>query len=75
MPVVSTAEGAPKKWRDDVLVRKVLEDGQRLVGQSLVKVILNGEPNWEDFDIGPVEPTSVTAASAQPVIPADGLPE
>lgn len=69
------AEGAPKKWRDDVLVRKVLEDGQRLVGQSLVKVILEGEPNWEDFDIGPVEPTSVTAASAQPVIPADGFPE
>lgn len=45
-------EGAPKKWRDDARVRKVLEDGQRLVGQSLVKVIQEGEPNWEEFDIG-----------------------
>ncbi|MGQ0593268.1 MAG: hypothetical protein ACT4QB_11655 [Gammaproteobacteria bacterium] len=63
------AEGAPKKWRDDVRVRKVLEEGQRLVGRSLVKVILEGEPNWEELDIGPVEPTSVTAAGAQPIIP------
>lgn len=46
------AEGAPKKWRDDARVSKVLEDGQRLVGRSLVKVIQEGEPNWEEFDIG-----------------------
>lgn len=48
------AEGAPKKWRDDALVRKVLEEGQRLVGRSLVKVIQEGEPNWEEFDLGEV---------------------
>lgn len=69
------AEGAPKKWRDDVRVRKVFEEGQRLVSRSLVKVILEDEPNWEELDIGPVEPTSVTAAGAQPIIPADGFPE
>jgi hypothetical protein len=67
------AEGAPKKWRDDAFVRKVLEEGQRLVGQSLVKVIQEGEPNWEEFDLGIVEPTSVAADAAQPVIPADGF--
>jgi hypothetical protein len=67
------AEGAPKKWRDDALVRKVLENGQRLVGRSLVKVIQEGEPNWEEFDIGSVELASVTADAAQPVISADGF--
>lgn len=46
------SEGSPKKWRDDALVREVLEKGQRLVGRSLVKVIQEGEPNWEEFDLG-----------------------
>lgn len=43
-----------------------------LVARSLVKVIQEGEPNWEEFDLGGVEPPSV-AAAAQPVIPADGF--
>jgi len=68
------AKGKHKNWRDDVLVRKVLEEGQRLIGRSLVKVIQEGEPNWEEFDRGGVESTSVTAADAQPVIPTDGFP-
>ena len=46
------AEDAPKKWRDGDFVRKVLEEGQCLVGRSLVKVIQEGEPNWEEFDLG-----------------------
>ena len=59
------AEGAPKKWRDDALVRNVLEEGQRLVGRSLVKVIQDGEPNWEEFDLGGAEPSSVAIDATQ----------
>jgi hypothetical protein len=40
-----------KKWLDETHVRAVLESGQSLVGRSLVKVIKEGEPNWEEFDI------------------------
>jgi Apea-like HEPN len=39
------------KWRDDTAVSEVLKEGQRLVARSLIKVISNGEPKWEDFDI------------------------
>jgi hypothetical protein len=46
------ADGSPKKWSDDAYVRKVLEEGQHLIGRSLVKVIQDGEPNWEEFDLG-----------------------
>jgi hypothetical protein len=46
------ADGGPKKWREEEKVRRVLEDGRRLVGESLVKVIREGEPDWDDFDIG-----------------------
>lgn len=63
------AEGASKKWRNDSLVREVLEQGQRLVARSLVKVVQEGEPNWAMFDLGDVEPTAVAADAAQPVIP------
>jgi hypothetical protein len=42
---------APKKWKDESRVRSVLENGQRIVGRSLVKAILEGEPNWEEFDL------------------------
>lgn len=45
------AEGAPKKWRDPNLVMEVLQEGQRVVAQSLMKVIEEGEPAWENFDI------------------------
>jgi hypothetical protein len=54
------AKGSPKKWRDEARVRKVLVEGQCLVGRSLVKVIQDGEPNWEEFDLGTVDPVSVT---------------
>lgn len=46
------AEGSPKKWSDDARVRAVLGAGQHLIGRSLVKVIQEGEPNWEEFDLG-----------------------
>jgi len=39
------------KWRDASRVRTTLENGQRLVGRSLVKVIMEGESDWEEFDI------------------------
>jgi len=65
------AVGAPKKWRDEALVLQVLEEGQRVVGQSLIKVIREGEPNWEEFDIGNAEPTSATIDAVQPGSPAD----
>jgi hypothetical protein len=43
---------ASKKWKDDAIVRAVLENGRRIVGRSLVKVIHEGEPDWEAFDLG-----------------------
>lgn len=43
--------GNPKKWRNNEKVTKALEEGQKLVGRSLIKVILEGEPDWESFDI------------------------
>lgn len=45
------AEGSPRKWRDPTLVMEALQEGQRVVAQSLMKVIEEGEPTWEDFDI------------------------
>ena len=54
---------ASKKWRDEALVVQVLEEGQRVVGQSLVKVIQEGAPNWEEFDIGDAEPTSASVGA------------
>lgn len=59
------AIGAPRKWRDETLVHQVLEEGQRVVGQSLIKVIGEGEPNWEEFDIGNAEPTFATVDAVQ----------
>ena len=47
------ADDKPKKWSDEANVHKALDEGQSLVGKSLVKIIQEGEPNWEDFDIGP----------------------
>jgi Apea-like HEPN len=44
------------KWRDESVVRKALQEGQQLVGRSLVKVIQQGEPNWEEFDISDAKP-------------------
>jgi Apea-like HEPN len=43
---------ANKKWRDEAKVREALDKGQKLVGRSLVKVIEEGEPNWEELDLG-----------------------
>lgn len=43
----------PKKWSDEANIRRALEEGQSLVGKSLVRMIQEGEPNWEDFDIQP----------------------
>jgi hypothetical protein len=44
------------KWKDESVVRKALQEGQQLVGKSLVKVIQQGEPNWEEFDISDAKP-------------------
>lgn len=44
-------DGAKKKWRDPSAVRKAIEDGQKVAGRSIVEVILNGEPDWERFDL------------------------
>lgn len=38
-------------WSDYQKVSSTLEEGQKLIGRSLVKVILEGEPDWENFDI------------------------
>ncbi len=38
--------GGSDKWSDYQKVCDVLEEGQRLVGRSLVKVILEGKPDW-----------------------------
>jgi len=45
------ADGGPKMWSDPNHVMEVLREGQRVVAQSLMKVIEDGEPKWEDFDI------------------------
>jgi len=47
---VDTA-GGPKRWRDSNAVLEVLQEGQGVVARSLMKVIEEGEPAWEDFDI------------------------
>jgi hypothetical protein len=47
---VDTEEG-PKKWRDPNAVLEVLQEGQHVVARSLMKVIEEGKPYWEDFDI------------------------
>lgn len=39
------------KWRDENLVFETIQKGQAIVGKSLVKVIQEGEPTWEDFDL------------------------
>lgn len=41
----------PDDWSDYQKVSSTLEEGQKLVGRSLVKVILEGEPDWDKFDI------------------------
>jgi hypothetical protein len=45
-------EHASRKWRDEAKVRLALAQGQRLVAESLMRVIESGEPNWADLDIG-----------------------
>jgi hypothetical protein len=40
-----------KKWRDYSKVSETLEEGQRLICRSLVKIIQENEPDWEKFDI------------------------
>ena len=44
-------DGAKKAWRDFEKVSAVLNDGRRIVAESLLKVVLDGEPSWEDFDL------------------------
>jgi hypothetical protein len=46
------AEHASRKWRDEATVRLALTQGQRLVAESLMRVLEQGEPVWEDLDIG-----------------------
>ena len=41
-----------RKWLDSGVLQQVMEQGRRLVGQSLMKVILEGEPAWDEFDLG-----------------------
>jgi Apea-like HEPN len=41
----------PKKWIDQTKVFKTLDERQNLVGKSLIKLIKDGEPDWEEFDI------------------------
>jgi hypothetical protein len=43
-------DGANKAWRDFEKVSLVLANGRRIVAESLVKVLCDGEPNWSDFD-------------------------
>ncbi len=43
-----------EKWRDPNRVMEVLREGQSVVSQSLMKVIVEGEPAWEDFDISDI---------------------
>jgi hypothetical protein len=45
-------EHASRKWRDEAKVRLALAQGQRLVAESLMRVLEEGEPAWEDLDIG-----------------------
>lgn len=49
-------ESASKKWRDDTRVRLALKQGREIVAQSLMKMIEESEPVWEDFDIGASNP-------------------
>ena len=44
-------EGKNNKWRDNTKVSEVLNAGQMLVAQSLIKMISKEEPKWEEFDI------------------------
>lgn len=44
-------DGANKAWRDFEKVSVVLSCGRRIVAESLLKVVVVGEPNWEDFDL------------------------
>jgi hypothetical protein len=43
--------GSDKKWHDESNVREALGRGQALIAKSLVKLIHEGEPNWDDFDL------------------------
>jgi hypothetical protein len=43
--------GADERWREAAAVCAAIQDGQRLAGRSLVKVILDGEPDWEQVDL------------------------
>lgn len=44
-------DGAKKKWRDAMVVEAAIRRGQELAGRSLVKAIVEGEPDWEAFDL------------------------
>ncbi|MGL4576433.1 MAG: hypothetical protein ACRCV9_16735 [Burkholderiaceae bacterium] len=41
-------EAGAASWADHGVVRSTLEAGQRLVGQTLEKFILSGEPDWSN---------------------------
>jgi hypothetical protein len=45
------AEGSKKRWRDPREVRAALDAGQQTVQRSLLKLIRDGEPRWEDLDL------------------------
>lgn len=45
-------EHASRRWRDETNVRLALAKGQTLIAESLMRVIEEGEPSWQDLDIG-----------------------
>ncbi len=42
-----------KKWRDHLRVQEALSASQSLVATAVLKMIREGEPDWDEFDLGP----------------------
>lgn len=40
-----------KKWQDSNNVSATLNAGQNLIADSIIQLIEDGEPNWDEFDI------------------------
>jgi hypothetical protein len=45
------AKGSAKKWHDNEKVREAIQAGQSLIGSAIEKIVIQGEPDWEKFDI------------------------
>lgn len=46
---------ADKTWKDSQKIMTALEDGRLLARKTIQKLIVEGEPNWDDLDLG-IEP-------------------